>query len=231
MERQNALDLVQAKLDKAVLPEERDRLYAIAANLESGWNIRKDALESLTVSCAPNASMQSWRECLYSVIADGTAVTAAARTILVPDFTLPAYYLYPGRTLKYTLMGRMSSVITTPGTFVWSLMWGGAAGVVLAASAAVAPDPAAASSNVAWAVQFYVVCRSIGATGTAMTMGILQHNDMQATAAELNKLTISDVPAVATIDTTTAKAISPTITPSLTTGSVQAHIAVLESIS
>lgn len=230
MEREGALDLIAKRLEGAH-GEERARLEAIARNLEAGWTLRRDALEKLTVSVAPRASMQSWRECLYTTIADGTAVTAAARTILVPDFTLPGNYLYPGRTLKYTLYGRMSSPITTPGTFVFSLMWGGAAGVVLAASAALAPDTAAASTNVAWRAEFLMVCRSVGPTGTAFTMGHLWHNDMQATAAALNMATFPDAPAAVTIDTTTAKAISPTVTPSLTTGSVTAHIAVLEAVT
>lgn len=227
----DALDLIQQRLDQTTEPEHRERLLSIAGNIEKGWAIRGSQLENLIAQSAPQGSMQSWRECLYSVIASGTAVTAAAKTALVPDFTLPANYLYPGRTLKYTLYGAMSSPITTPGTFTFTLNWGGAAGVVLASTAAIAPDPTAASTNVAWSFECLVVCRSVGSSGTAWSQGRFSHNDIQATAAALNMLTFPDVPAAVTIDTTTAKAITPAVTPSLTTGSVTAHIAVLEAIT
>ena len=179
-------------------------------------------------------SLQSWREALNSTIADGTAVTAAAtETILVPDKTIQADYLVQGRTLKYTLFGRMSSAITTPGTFTFRLRWGGVGGVALVASGAIAPDTAAAGTNVGWFAEFYVVCRSIGTSGTAMCWGRMALNDIIATTAGLSNqmFVFPDAAAVATIDTTTAKALSPTVTNSLGTGSVQCHHALLESLN
>jgi hypothetical protein len=183
----------------------------------------------------PRASMQSWRETLYTVIADGTAVTAAAATILVPDFTLPANYLYPGRTLKYTLFGRTSSVITTPGTFVMSLRLG-VGGTVMATSGAWAPDPTAASTNIAWWVEYYTVCRSVGSSGTCFTMGRMSLGDyddatVTTIVGNLNMTQFPDVPATATVNTTIANAWSPCITPSLTTSSTTCHIAVLEALT
>ncbi len=179
-------------------------------------------------------SQQGWREVLSTTVADGTAVTAAAtETILVPDYSIPAGYLDQGRTLKYSLFGRMSSAITTPGTFTFRLRWGGAAGVVLAASGAIAPDTAAAATNVAWTMQFYMVCRSIGTSGTAMAWGMGWLNDVIATTAGLSAqmAVFPDAAAVATIDTTIAKALSPTVTNSLGTASVQCHHALLESLN
>lgn len=219
------------------MPEERERLEVIARNLEAGWLLRQDALERLIVSSAPRASMQSWRECLYSTIADGTPVTTpAAATILVPDFTLPANFLYPGRTLKYTLFGKMSSVITTPGTFIHSLRWGGVGGTVLATSGAYAPDPTAASTNIAWMVQYYMVCRTVGSAGSAMTFGQMDLGDTDdATVAtikgNLDMECFPDANAAVSIDTTSAKALSPCVTPNVTTASVTAMLAILEAIT
>jgi hypothetical protein len=185
-------------------------------------------------------SIQSWRETLYSTVADGTAVTAAAETILVPDFTLPANYMYQGRTLKYTMFGRISSAITTPGTFIFRLRWGGVGGVALATSGTLVPDPTAAATNLAWKAEFYVVCRSIGTSGTAMSWGSMWMNDIDDGAAAVANLTTAlnnqmlafpDAAATATIDTTTAKALSPTVTPSLGTGSVTCHHALLETLN
>jgi hypothetical protein len=184
--------------------------------------------------------MQTWRQTLYTTIADGATITAAAETALVPDYTLQAGFLYPGALLKYTLFGRMSSAITTPGTFTWRLRWGGVGGVALAASGAIAPDPTAASTNVAWFAEFYVQCRSVGTTGSAMCWGRMWQNDIDDGAAAVANLTAAlnnqqavfpDAAAVATIDTTTAKAITPTVQPSLNTGSVTCHHAFLESLS
>jgi hypothetical protein len=235
MEKPYALDLVQAKLDKATDPEEISRLEVIATNIEKGWTIRKEALEKLTVSAAPKASMQSWRETLYAVIADGTPVTGAAKTALVPDFTLPANYLYPGRTIMYTLYGKMSTVITTPGTWTMSLNWGGSAGTVLAASGAYAPDSAAASTNIAWRVEYLMTCRSVGTSGSAVTFGQMDMGDYSTTAAtmqaQIDMNTFPDAPAAVTIDTTTAKAITPAITPSVGTGSMTAMLAILEALT
>jgi hypothetical protein len=238
MESHLALDMIQGRLDNATDPEERERLVAIAASLERGWTIRQDALERLTVSAAPKASMQSWRETIYATIADGTAVTAAAKTLLVPDFTLPANFLYPGRVLKYTLYGRMSTVITTPGTWTHTLNWGGSGGTVLASTTALGPDPTAASTNIGWTCEYLMVCRSTGTAGTAFTMGKQWHNDIDDGAAAVANLTAAlntqvfpDAPAAVSIDTTTAKAITPAITPSVATGSITAHIAILEALS
>ncbi len=236
METHLALDLVEQRLANAKNPEERERLEAIARNLEAGWTLRQDALEKLTVSVAPRASMQSWRECLYATIADGAALTAAAEALHVPDFTFPANFMYPGRVLKYTLFGKMSSVITTPGTFTNRLRWGGLAGTVIVASAAYAPDPTAASANVAWQVEFWMVCRSIGTAGTALAFGRMDMDDYDdATVATLkaglDMRVFPDANAAVTIDTTTAKALSPTYQPSLATASSTCMIAILEAIT
>jgi hypothetical protein len=182
------------------------------------------------------ASLQSWQEAIYVTIADGTAVTAAAETILVPDITLPANYMYQGRALHYMLWGRTSSVITTPGTFTMRQRWGGAAGVSMAASGAYAPDPTAASTNIAWYCEYWTVCRSIGTSGTSFTMGRMSlgdYDDATATSLQgnLNMHQFPDVPATATIDTTIAKALSATIQPSLTTSSTTCHMAILTSMS
>jgi len=171
-------------------------------------------------------------------VADGTAVTAAAETALVPDYTLPAGIMRPGDRLKYVLFGRMSTVITTPGTWTWQLRWGGVGGTSLASSGAIVPDPTAASTNVAWRVEFNMVIRTIGLTGTAITWGQLWHNDIDDGAAAVGNLQTAlsnqmavfpNAAAAVTIDTTTSKALTPTITPSVATGSITCHDWYLES--
>lgn len=224
-------------------------------NIENGWSIndfeRYDELPDSVKMLAeknnvgrtgfstfqPQMSMQTWEETLYAIIADGTAVTAAAETIMVPNFTLPANYLVPGRTMRYTLFFRVSTVITTPGTITQRLRYGGVAGTVLAASGAYAADSTAASTNLTGYTEYWFTTRSAGATGTVMCVGRTFLNDVDDASAAtivanlaMHVIPVS-APATATVDTTAASALSPTWTQTAATGTMTVHLAVLESMS
>lgn len=169
----------------------------------------------------------------------GTQITGSlTETILIPDYTFAADTVQPGDVYKYTIFLDNSTVITTPGTIIHRLRWGGVAGVSLAASGAFAPDPTAASTNVSGFVEYYMVIRSIGAAGTAMTMGrmcLSDYDDASVTTivGNLNMSVIpTSAPVVATIDTTASKALSATVTHSVSTAgtNTQAHIAILETL-
>lgn len=181
------------------------------------------------------ASGLGWEEVIYTPNADGTAVTASAETILVPDFSIPASYLTVGKILKYTVMGRQSTAITTPGTITHRLRWGGVAGVAVVTSGAFAPNPTAAATNLTWMIEYWMQCRSVGTSGTAMGFGRVEWSDYDdaTTAALVGNLNMrmapTSAPAVATIDTTIDKLLSVTYKSSVTTGSVQAHVAMLEA--
>ena len=231
-------DQLEQRRKYALTAEERNSIDKIYDDLGRSASYVVPTPGMNTEAFAPRNSMQSWVETLYVTIADGTAVTAASKTILVPDYTIPATYMYPGRLLKYMLWGRMSTVITTPGTWTHTLNWGGSGGVVMTTTTALAPDPTAASTNIAWYVEYWSVCRAIGVSGTAFTMGRQWHNDIDDGAAAIANLTaalnthvFADAAAVATIDTSVAKAISPCITPNVATGSMTCHLAVLQAHS
>jgi hypothetical protein len=237
---------------------------SMVRNLEAGWRIRGltdgqiDVLETYGdrlpavvrenlersrrafAPFAPRNSAQTWRETLYATIADGAQVlNTVTETILVPNFTLPANYLYPGRVLKYTLWIDNSTVITTPGTITHRLRYGGVAGTSLAASGAYAPDPTAASTTVSGYIEYYFVCRAVGTAAASFTMGrmwLSDNDDATATTVvgNLNMHVIpSSAPAAVNIDTTAANALSPTVTHSVATATTQTtcHIAILESLS
>ena len=192
---------------------------------------------------ALKASSVGWRDLLTPrrvLIADGVQVIAStAETVMCPDFTFAADYLEVGDALKYTLFFNTSTVITTPGTVTFRLRWGGVGGVSLAASGAYAPDPTAASTTVSGWIEWYMVCRSTGTAGTAFTMGrmnIVDFDDASATTiiGNLNMGVIPvSAPATAAIDTTIAKALSPTVQFSVTTATTQLtnHLAFLESLN
>lgn len=161
---------------------------------------------------------QTWVELLDSIIADGTQISnTTAETIVCPDFSIPAFYQYPGRTLRIWAFGVNSNVVTTPGTLTMRVRWGGAAGTVLLASAAQGLDTTA-HTNALWALQAYLVCRTVGATGTFMSGGVLHvFNLLSSTAANLLPALLGSAGApgasgnaAVTVDTTIAKLLSVT---------------------
>lgn len=240
METMSALDLVEQRLKTASSPQQRERLLAIAANLERGWTIRKDALERMTVPDVPKASMQSWEETLMVTIASDTPVTTpASETAITPGFTFPANYFYPGRVIKVTCWGMSSTVITTPGTLTFKLRAGvgGTTGTLLVTSGAYAPDPTAASTQITSYQEFWTVCRGSGTAAATMTTGRMWLGDIDdATVTtiqgNLNMHTIpTSAPATVNIDTTATNTWSVTLTPSVTTGSYTNLMTIIEALT
>lgn len=191
-------------------------------------------------AAAPRLSNQIWEETLRSSIADGTAVaTTTSETIMVPDFTLPADYMSTRRTLRYTLWGKLSTVITTPGTVTHRLRWGGVAGTVLAASGAYAPGPGSASTDFTFCVEWTLISRAEGASGSFICFGqrILGDFDSTSSATIVGNLNMwlmpASAPAAVTVDTTTAKALSPTVQFSVNTAGTTTTTmsAILESLN
>jgi hypothetical protein len=190
------------------------------------------------------ASGVTWRDTLTPrrvIAADGTQVlNTVTETIMCPDYSFAADSLEVGDTFKYTLLGDMSTVITTPGTVTFKLRWGGVSGTTLATSGAFAPDTAAASTTVSYCVEWYVVCRSVGATGSLFAMAKIMWNDFDKTSAttivgnlNMNLAPVS-APAAVTVNTVaSSNALSPTVTFSVATATTQLtnHIAILESLN
>lgn len=212
--------------DPSLSIEERRSILRIAENLSRPQD-----------SFGPRASNQGWEETLYRVIATTTISATSSETIMVPDFTLPANYLVAGRTLKYTLIGDYSTVITTPGTYIFKLRYGGVAGTTLVTSGAFAPDPTAASTTVPFVLEYFLTMRSDGTSGSAFVQGRLMMSDyddasVTTIVGNLNMQFIpTSAPAAVTINTTTANALSPTSTASVTTGSLRTNIAFLETLN
>ena len=166
--------------------------------------------------------MQSWCETVY-VQGTGSALTAAAEALLVTDVTIPAGYMYPGRILRAHLVGKESSVATTPGTMTFRIRWGGLTGTVLMASPAFTRN-VAIQSNETWTMDFWIQCLTVGATGTFLTWGVMQRGACAvAVVADITPdLLPKDTLAAVTVDTTVAAALSVTAQPSLSDGSITA---------
>jgi hypothetical protein len=109
-------------------------------------------------------------EPLITQTADGSALTASTTptSILHPAavFTLPANFFEVGRKIRVSASGRISTVVTTPGTLTLDLMFGG---VIVATSGAMALN-VVAKTNVPWHLEWDLTCRAIGASTSANLM-------------------------------------------------------------
>lgn len=101
---------------------------------------------------------------------DGTALTAAAAASCVPTYvptTLPAGYWQIGRMWRLTMAGRISCVVTTPGTARWDLRLGG----VVAFDTLAIPLNIVAKTNVPWFLEVLLTCRAVGSGTSANLIG------------------------------------------------------------
>ncbi len=192
---------------------------------------------------AYKASSVGWRDVLTPrrvLQADGTQVlNTTTETIIVPDYTFAADYFEVGDAFKYTILGNFSGQAAA-NTKTNRLRYGGVGGTVMAASGAFAFDPTAASTTVTEMLEYYFVCRGIGTGGSFFTIGRWTPNDFDDASATTLKANLdmllipaSAPAAVGSLDTTVAKAISPTVTFSSATATIQwtTNIAILESLN
>lgn len=152
--------------------------------------------------------VQSWEALAQGLapIADGTAY-ASSTTIAVispnaatnPPFTVPANRLFPGAAFKVTATGRVSTTGTP--TLNIGLYSGGTGGVALATTGAITTTSGV--TNVPWLAEFWVVCRTIGTSGTLFVAGRV--HGISGTVGVSVVPAPASAPAVATVDTTLAK--------------------------
>jgi hypothetical protein len=113
---------------------------------------------------------------------DIAAVTLSTTNLaLYPASNFPVlggqYFARIGKKLRIRLFGRITTA-ATPGNLSFGIYYGtGAAanGVLLASSAAVALT--ASQTNLSWALEAFVHCRSIGSTGTLFCTGKAHFNN------------------------------------------------------
>lgn len=116
-------------------------------------------------------SRQYWAETLQWSVANGTTISnSTVEALVFPDITVPGGYMQDGRALELLARGRYSNVVTTPGTLIFRLRWGGIAGTVLAQTSAIALS-ATAQTDVMFTILLEVITRVNGATGSLLAMG------------------------------------------------------------
>jgi hypothetical protein len=117
-------------------------------------------------------SKSSWQETLISITADGTALTAAARASLTQGSALAGritlrnnFFDQAGKMIKITAQGRISCVVTTPGTARFDVAFNTTAN----GDSGAMNLNVVAKTNVPWWLEMVGTCRTVG-SGTAATI-------------------------------------------------------------
>jgi hypothetical protein len=177
-------------------------------------------------------SLQGWQETLVSAQVDGSALTSAAAASALPaaaKYTLPTNFFAIGKQLLVKASGRISSVITTPGTARFDVRFGS---TVVFDGLAVLLDTAAAATSVGWYLEILLTCRAIG-SGTSTTLmgqGVWSAYNILGTPATPPKggltaiLPWNSAPAVGTgFDCTATQQVDLFFTQTVGTGSMTLH--------
>jgi len=162
---------------------------------------------------------------------DGPTLTAAARASCIPPaakFTLrPNFFDRIGKKLFIRAQGRISSLITTPGTARYDIVFGAA---LMFDSLAILLDTVAGHTTVPWWLEIEMTCRAIGATGNLFTQGRWSCEDILGVPATAPKGVLTAMlpwnvaPAVgANFDTTASQTIDMFFTQTVATGQMILH--------
>lgn len=166
-------------------------------------------------------------------IANGTTNTTGAEAIIMPDKTIPAFYMVEGRIIRVTCRFKYSNVVTTPGSITFRVRWGGVAGTLLAATSAIALNTTA-KTDLMGRLQCEIVCRARGASGSLLAMGAV---DLAEQLAASNNATAfmgsaggasGNTPAAVTATTVVDTLLSITYQSTVATGSMTGMIYLVE---
>ncbi len=136
---------------------------------------------------------QTWHDTLVSSATDGPTLTAAAAASCLSaeaKITLgPNPFKWAvNKALRISASGRISSVITTPGTARFDVRLGGN---VVFDGLAVLLDSVAAHVNAQWRLSIDLVCTAIGASATLEGSGLWVCEDILGTPATAPKGSLS----------------------------------------
>jgi hypothetical protein len=117
-------------------------------------------------------SLNTWQETLLAHRGDGTALTAAAAASLLQGasatralYTFPANFFEVNKAIQIKAHGRISCVVTTPGTARFDVRFGG---TVVWDSLAINLN-IVAKTNVHWELDVTLICQAAG-SGTTATL-------------------------------------------------------------
>jgi hypothetical protein len=171
--------------------------------------------------------------------ADGPTLTAAAAASCIPvnsKFALINSYWEEGRMWRLRMTGRISCVVTTPGTARFDLRIGA---VVAWDSLAMALN-AVAKVNVGWTLDVLLTCRSVGngvlttllGQGTWESEAVVGSPLPSVGGSGQHILPVSTAPAAGTgFDNTLANSVDVFFTQTVGTGSMTVHQYLIEELN
>jgi hypothetical protein len=174
-------------------------------------------------------AIQGWAETLITSQVDGSTLTAAASASALPaaaKFTLPTNFFSIGKQLRIVAAGRISTVITTPGTPQFDVRFGA---TVVFDGLAMLADTAAAHTTKPWFLDILLTCRAIGSAASLMGVGQFTSEVVRGSGTmPLGVLTAmlpwNTAPAVGnTFDSTATQTVDLFFTQSVATGSMTCH--------
>lgn len=186
--------------------------------------------------------MPGYQTTLVEAQADGTAVTATAEGTLLPGAArifIPSGYLYRvGKRFHVVATGRISNIVTTPGTLTLRFKLGPTANIAVSQSSAIQLN-AVAKTNVSWVLDMTMTLRAIGAGTQAgfMSNGMWSSESVVGSAVPASggaggAMWQASAPAVGTgFDSTIDNQIDLTAQFSLTGNSIQLHTFGLEDLT
>ena len=150
-------------------------------------------------------SLQTFQETLVAQDSAGTLFNTytTAKTVIPATslVTLPANYFKVGKTLRLTVAGGISTLVTTPGTIVMQVKIGS----VIAFTTGNIQLNATAHTTLPFWLEVLLTCRSTGASTSATTMGMGRLQGIMPT------LTAAQVDAVNTGGIFSAPATAPAV--------------------
>ncbi len=146
---------------------------------------------------------------------DGPSISnTTTETALVPveiQKVLNGGYWYPGKKVRVTMRGRLSNIVTTPGTLTFRLRWGSvASGVIMAASQALQLNTTA-NTTVTFELELELTCRVAGSASNFMLLGRASSLALGTSATFAVVMIPASTPAVGSnVDTSGSNFILPT---------------------
>lgn len=170
------------------------------------------------------------QQMLITTQGDGTAITAAAATSCLPalsKYLYPANYLKVGDVLRFTWAGRISCVVTTPGTARFDVRFGA---TVIWDSGALNLNTTA-KTNVPFTLDLDLYIRTVGASTGTTALGIAKFQSEAVVGSAANTaggngslLCPVGAPAVGSgWDCTTSNVVDSFFTQTVATGSMTLH--------
>lgn len=188
--------------------------------------------------------LSTWRETLLAHRGDGTALTAAATASLLQGatatrakYTFPPNFFEANKAIQIRAAGRISCVVTTPGTARFDVRLGS---VTVWDSLAINLN-IVAKTNVPWALCVTLLCQAAGDSTTAtlfpgecywQSEAVVGSPLPTAGGSGCVLLPYNTAPAVGTgFDSTVSNQMDLRFTQTVATGSVQLHTLTLEALN